>query len=29
MTPLGYQKEGFQKRGNKDRKNFGEVVRIV
>jgi nitroreductase len=29
MTPLGYQKEGFQKRGNKDRKDFGEVVRIV
>ena len=29
ITPLGYQKEGFQKRGNKDRKPFEEVVKFV
>ena len=29
ITPLGYQKAGFQKRGIKDRKAFDEVVRFV
>lgn len=29
ITPLGYQKAGFQKRGIKDRKGFDEVVRFV
>jgi len=27
MTPLGYSKEGFERRGVKDRKSFDEVVK--
>jgi len=29
ITPLGYQKPGFQKRGVKDRKDFDAVVKFV
>jgi nitroreductase len=29
ITPLGYQKAGFIKKGNKQRKSFEEVVRFV
>lgn len=29
ITPLGYQKEGFAKKGNKERKTFDEVVRFL
>ncbi len=29
ITPLGYQKEGFVKKGNKERKAFEEVVQFL
>ncbi len=29
ITPLGYQKKGFVKKGNKNRKSTGEVVRYI
>ena len=29
ITPLGYQKEGFAKKGNKERKPFDEVVQFL
>ena len=29
ITPLGYTKKGFKKKGNKDRKPLDEIVRFL